>query len=235
MGDSLIQRGKADGGGQIVAPLARLAAGAYDRLLGPVERLWLADRRTALVAPAAGRVLEIGVGTGLTLPHYRAATEVVGIDPKPAMLERARARAAAAGVPVTLEVARAESLPFPAGRFDTAVASLVLCTVDDPLAAARELRRTLAPGGELRFLEHVRAPGRRLAWFQDLVTPVWRRIFGNCRPNRDTLGILRQAGFEVEKVSTRLGGVLVEGAARPAPGLTPDGPGGSARDGRQPR
>jgi ubiquinone/menaquinone biosynthesis C-methylase UbiE len=194
----------------------RLFAAAYDWLLGPLERVWLARRRAALVGPAAGRVLEVGIGTGLTLPHYRRAVAVVGVDPNPAMLERARARAAAAAVPVVLEVGRAEGLPVETGRFDTAVASLVLCTVEDPSAAAREIHRALKPGGELRFLEHVRAPGRRLARLQDLVTPAWRRLFGNCHPNRDTLGVLTRAGFEVERLTRRLGGVVVEGTARAA-------------------
>jgi ubiquinone/menaquinone biosynthesis C-methylase UbiE len=141
---------------------------------------------------------------------------VVGVDPNPAMLERARARAAATAVPVALEVGRAEALPVETGRFDTAVASLVFCTVDDPSAAAREIHRALKPDGELRFLEHVRSPGRRLARLQDLVTPAWRCFFGNCHPNRDTLGVLTQAGFAIERLTRRLGGVVVEGTARAA-------------------
>jgi ubiquinone/menaquinone biosynthesis C-methylase UbiE len=143
---------------------------------------------------------------------------VVGVDPNPAMLERARARAAAAAVPVTLEIGRAEALPVESGRFDAAVASLVFCTVEDPPAVAREIHRALKPGGELRFLEHVRSPGRRLARLQDLATPAWRRLFGNCHPNRDTLGVLTQAGFEIERLTRRLGGVVVEGTARAAAG-----------------
>ncbi len=194
----------------------RLFAAAYDWLIGPIERLWLARRRAALVGPATGRVLEVGVGTGLTLPHYRRAAEVVGVDPNPAMLERARARAAEAAVPVALGAARAEALPFEAGRFDTVVVSLVLCSVEDSRAAARELRRVLKPGGELRLLEHVRAPGPRLARLQDLVTPLWRRMFGNCHLNRDTVRVLEAAGFEIGRVRRRLGGVVVEGTARAA-------------------
>ncbi len=204
-------------------PPCRLFAAAYDWLIGPLERLWLARRRAALIGPAAGRVVEVGVGTGLTLPHYRRAAEVVGVDPNPAMLERARARAAAAAVPVALEEARAEALPFETGRFDTAVASLVLCTVEDPRAAAAELRRVLEPGGQLRFLEHVRAPGRRLARLQDLVTPLWRRMFGNCHPNRDTLHLLEAAGFEVEQLTRHLGGVVIEGTARVSRSPAPSG------------
>jgi ubiquinone/menaquinone biosynthesis C-methylase UbiE len=199
-----------------VALVPRLVAALYDLFLGPLERLGLARRRAALVGPAAGRALEVGVGTGLTLPHYRQAAEVVGIDPEPAMLERARARAAEAKVPVTLEVGPAEVLPFPAGSFDTAVASLVLCTVDDPRAAARELRRVLRPGGELRFLEHVRAPGGGLARLQDRLTPLWRRAFGNCHPNRDTLRTLEEAGFVIEELRRSLRGIVVQGTARAA-------------------
>ncbi len=106
--------------------------------------------------------------------------------------------------------------------------SLVLCTVEDPLAAAREVRRALRAGGELRFLEHVRAPGRRLAWLQDLVAPAWRRLFGNCHPNRDTLRVLTEAGFEVERLTRRLGGVVIEGTARLAADRHPGTGGGEA-------
>lgn len=192
----------------------RLFAAAYDWLIWPLEQVWLGRRRAALVGPAVGRIIEIGVGTGLTLPYYRRAAEVVGVDPNPAMLDRARTRAAEAAVPVALEVGRAEALPFEAGRFDTAVTSLTLCTVEDPLASARELCRVLKPGGELRFLEHVRAPNRLVARLQDLITPVWRRVFGNCHPNRDTLCVLRAAGFEVEQLGTYFGGLVIEGTAR---------------------
>lgn len=196
---------------------SRLFAAAYDWLIAPLERLWLARHRVDLVGPARGHVLEIGIGTGLTLPYYREATDIVGVDPNRAMLARARARAREASVPAAFGAAHAEALPFEAGRFDTAVTSLVLCTVDDPLATARELRRALRPGGELRFLEHVRAPGRGLGRLQDAVTPLWRRAFGNCHPNRDTLRVLSEAGFEIEQVRRHLRGVVVAGTARARP------------------
>lgn len=196
------------------ALVPRLVAALYDLFFGPLERLGLARRRAALVGPAAGRVLEVGVGTGLTLPHYRQAAEVVGIEREPAMLARARTRAVEAKVPVTLEVGVAEALPFPAGRFDTVVTSLVFCVVDDPPAAAREVRRVLKPGGELRFLEHVRAPAHRLSRVQDWITPVWRQAFGNCHPNRDTLRTFAEAGFVIEELRRDLRGIVVQGTAR---------------------
>ncbi len=226
-------RDERTGPGRTRAP-SRLVAAAYDWLIAPLERLWLARRRADLVGPARGHVLEVGVGTGLTLPYYREAIDVVGVDPNPAMLERARLRAKEARVPVAFDTAPAEALPFEPGRFDTAVASLVLCTVDDPLATARELRRALRPGGQLRFLEHVRAPGRRLGRLQDLVTPLWRRAFGNCHPNRDTLGVLTEAGFDIEQVRRHLRGVVVAGTARARPDEVNPGTGGVPTGKEQP-
>src|SRR5687768_5749374 len=115
----------------------------YDPLMAPIELLGMRRRRRDLVADAAGLVLEVGAGTGLNLPHYRSAARVIATDPEPAMLWRARPRAAAARVPVYLVAADAQALPFPAGTFDTVVATCVFCTIPDPEAAFREVRRVL--------------------------------------------------------------------------------------------
>lgn len=203
--------------------MSSLLAPLYDPLLEPFERLGLTRLRQQIVVSARGRVLEVGVGTGRTLPYYRQATEIIGIDPDPRRIRRAHARAAAAVVPVTLRLGEAEDLPFASISFDTAVATFVLCTVRDLDRALAEIRRVLRPGGALRLLEHVRAPQATVATIQDALTPIWRPLAGGCHLNRDTLAAVKRAGFEIERVESRLGGiVLLIFARRPTePGFSP--------------
>lgn len=187
----------------------------YDPLLAPVEFLGLRRARRAVVADARGVVLEVGTGTGLNLPHYRQARLVVATDPDPAMLRRARRRVALARVPVMLVLADAQALPFRNGRFDTVVATCVFCTVPDPERGFREVRRILKTDGELRLLEHVRAPSRWAVRLQEWAAPAWRRLAGGCRLDRPTLRTARQAGFRVERVVARFGGVVIRARLHP--------------------
>jgi ubiquinone/menaquinone biosynthesis C-methylase UbiE len=189
-------------------------AALYD--VNPWPRRWSAlwKRRAAVVGEAEGRVLDLGVGTGLNFECFRRAAFAVGVDPDPYMLRRAVPRLAAATVRKAIIQGPAEVLPFPAGTFDTVLATFVLCTVQDPDAALREARRVLRPGGTLRFLEHVRAPAPRWAAFQDRITPLWSRLFAGCHPNRDTLAAIRARGFTVEALETAKRGMLIQGVAR---------------------
>lgn len=182
----------------------------------PIEALGLSRRRSALLRDARGLVLEVGAGTGLNLPHYRDASTVIATEPEPAMLMQARPRAASAKVPVRLVCADAQSLPFADGTFDCAIATCVFCTVPDPLAGFRELRRVLRPDGELRLLEHVRAPSAWAARLQDLAAPGWSRLAGGCRLNRPTLETVQAAGFRVTHLERRFGGVVIAAMLTPA-------------------
>lgn len=177
----------------------KLFAALYDRTLEVTEVAGLAERRERLLAGAQGRVIEIGAGTGLNLPHYPAAIDrLVLTEPSEAMAGRLKARLAADARDAEVVIAPAEKLPFDDDSFDCAVATLVLCTVDDPAATLAELRRVLAPEGRLLLIEHVRSddPGR--AKWQDRLETPWR-IFGNgCRCNRDTASLVRTAGFEFD-------------------------------------
>ena len=180
-------------------------AALYDPLGRAAERGWMGERRAALLAGVRGEVLEIGGGTGANLPHYRDAERVVVSEPDPFMRERLRAKLGDARVPVEVLEAGAEALPFEDGSFDAAVSTLVLCTVPDQGTALAEIRRVLRPGGRLLFIEHVRgedAGGRRsrVARLQDNVTPLWRRLFAGCHPNRDTVAAIERAGFRVESL-----------------------------------
>lgn len=173
-------------------------AAIYDRLNAAAERTFLRPVREEVAGKARGRVLEIGCGTGASFPYYRGTvTELVATEPDPHMLARARTRAAAVGRTIDLRQAPAEALPFDDRSFDTVVSTLVLCTVRDPARALAEVKRVLRPGGELRFYEHVRHDHALGALSQDLVTPLWRRCFAGCEPNRDTARLIREAGFEI--------------------------------------
>jgi len=165
----------------------------YDLGMVASEATGFARWRRWLVAGARGRVLEVGCGTGRNLPLHPAGAEVTAVDPHPENLARARRRRPSA----RLLLAKAEALPFPDASFDTVLLSLVLCSVEEPAAALREVHRVLAPGGTLRAIEHVRATAPWRARLQDAVQPSWTRVSGGCRPNRDSEAAVAKAGFTV--------------------------------------
>jgi ubiquinone/menaquinone biosynthesis C-methylase UbiE len=178
----------------------RIFAAVYDPLSARTEEKFGAELKRKLLVNARGRVLEIGVGTGLSFAHYPPEVELVGVDPSAPMLRRARARAAQLGRGVTLIEAPAEELPFEESSFDTAVSLAVLCSVRDPAHALRELRRVLRPDGRFIFLEHVRSEDAKLARWQDRLERPWGWVAGGCHPNRPTLERIESAGFELVEV-----------------------------------
>lgn len=164
-----------------------------------------AMRQRAKVVPAArGRVLEIGIGSGLNLSFYdpEKVEHVHGLDPAPEMLRMAEKAVSAAPVPVDLVPGGAEEIPFDNGRFDTVVMTYTLCSIPEPEKAVREMARVLAPGGRLLFCEHGLAPDERVRWWQGKVGPVWGRIGGGCRLDRDIPAILRAGGLEIVSLDT---------------------------------
>lgn len=165
------------------------------------------EERERRVPMASGRVLEVGVGTGLNLAFYdpARATALVAIDPSPDILAKARLRAGDCRVPLELREASATRLPFDAGEFDSIVMTYTLCSVDEPPRALAELRRVLAPGGRLLFVEHGRSPARMTRLWQRGLTPVWRRFSGNCHLDRDVPRSLREAGFRLDELEERDG------------------------------
>lgn len=179
-----------------------LFAAGYDLWFARAERAGLADLRRRVLAESAGRVLEVGAGTGLNLRHYPAAvSELVLADPEPAMARRLRNRVEREACVATRIVrAPAERLPFADGSFDTVVATFLLCTVVDPAGAAREIARVLAPGGAWLFLEHVRAGHPVAAAWQDSIDPLWRRFARGCHCNRATAATLAAAPVVLERI-----------------------------------
>jgi SAM-dependent methyltransferase len=175
---------------------SRLYASQVDR----AEELGLRERRRDLLAGLSGRVLEVGGGTGVNLRHFPPTVEeLIVVEPEPYL--RGLLVNTAAGSPLDVHVvdATAERLPFDDGSFDAAVCCLVLCSVRDAGAAARELRRVLRPGGELRFMEHVGSPRPLRRRAQQLAdATLWPHLSGGCHLGRDTLASVQAAGFHVD-------------------------------------
>jgi ubiquinone/menaquinone biosynthesis C-methylase UbiE len=178
----------------------RVFAALYDPFFWLSERAGLAARRRALIQQAAGRVLEIGAGTGLNARHYPGGVELVLSEPDELMADRLRDRVATLGRPVTVVLAGAEALPFADGEFDTVVSTLVLCTVPDLDTALREIHRVLKPGGRLLFMEHVRSESPRWARWQDRLNRPWRAFAEGCNCNRATLDVLARSPLGVSDV-----------------------------------
>ena len=176
----------------------RLFACMYDRITAGVEAAGLRAHRERLLGSARGRVLEIGAGTGANLPFYRDGVESLTVaEPEAPMARRLARRIREQARRVELVQAPAEELPFADAQFDTAVSTLVLCTVSDQARALCELRRVLKPGGRLLFIEHVRSEEPRLASWQDRLNGLNRIVAHGCNCNRSTLDTIRAAGFTI--------------------------------------
>jgi SAM-dependent methyltransferase len=179
----------------------RFFAAMYDRGLKATEEAGLREMRRELLAGAEGRAIEIGAGTGVNLNLYpRQVESLAVIEPDPHMARRLRAKLAESGRAASVVEAPAERLPFEDGEFDTAVATLVLCTVPDPEAALAEIARVLRPGGQMLFLEHVRSENPGLARWQDRLERPWHFLGDGCHCNRDTVATISGSRFEIERV-----------------------------------
>lgn len=178
------------------ATWGRMFAALYERGMRETEDAGLRERRQQLLSQARGRVLELGAGTGLNLDHYPAeVTGLVLTEPSPHMAERLRRRAEGPVRPTEVIEAPAERLPVADDSFDTVVATLVLCTVDDVAATLREVERVLRPGGQLLFIEHVRSEDAGRARWQDRLERPWGFVAAGCHPNRDTLAALEASSL----------------------------------------
>ncbi|MFN2494864.1 MAG: class I SAM-dependent methyltransferase [Pseudonocardiaceae bacterium] len=175
-------------------------ARCYAVLSPAMDRGGVIEHRRRLLAGLTGDVVEIGVGNGLNFAHYpTSVTRVVAIEPEPHLRELARRAAVQAPVPIEVRDGVAEQLPVEDSSVDAAVACLMLCSVSDQQAALREMYRVVRPGGQLRFLEHVRAARGPLRHVQHLVdTTCWPLLFGGCHTGRDTVAAVTAAGFTLQ-------------------------------------
>jgi ubiquinone/menaquinone biosynthesis C-methylase UbiE len=176
----------------------------YDRMIAGTERAGLGEMRRRLLSTASGRVLELGAGTGHNLAYYTdAVTELILAEPDPHMAKLLRERLEREGTAArqaSVIEAPAEELPFDDGSFDAVVATLVLCTVENPARAVAEARRVLVEGGRFLYIEHVRSARRGLARWQDWLERPWGFFAGGCHPNRATDQLLAGAGFWIDSL-----------------------------------
>jgi len=187
-----------------------------------MRRRDLATYRSRLVPAAAGRVLEIGIGSGLNLPFYsRNVERLIGLDPSPKLLSMVRRNLRPDAPSVELIEASAEAIPLENNSVDTVVTTWTLCSIPDAGCALREMHRVLRPIGQLLFIEHGRAPEPNVRWWQDRLTPAWKRIGGGCHLNRAIQGLIEDAGFRFERLETgymrgpKPLAFMYEGSARP--------------------
>jgi len=174
-------------------------AALFDKLSESHERTFMKEIRPGIVGGARVRVLEIGAGTGHSLPYYQGHRfeELVLTEPDPFMMRQLREKFDGASIEAQVLEAPAEQLPFPDASFDTVLSVHVLCSVPDLLKGLSEVRRVLKPDGRFRFFEHVRSRNAAGALAQDIALPVWRWFGAGCHPNRDTATNVEKAGFQV--------------------------------------
>ena len=169
-------------------------ASFYDAAESLMELRFQPWRRSLLTALKGHNVLEVGVGTGKNLPYYPADIALTGIDISEKMLEYAEIKAQKLRLKTSLLQADAQSLPFPDNSFDAALVTFVLCSVPEPKLALRELRRVVAPGGQILILEHVLSERWLLRRLMQLLSPLTERIWG-ASLDRETEQLVREAGF----------------------------------------
>jgi len=202
----------------------------YDRFLLPHLIDWvcalpqLGRERERIVPRADGKVLEVGIGSGHNLAHYRRdrVAMLTGIDPG-ALRHQTEKRALKAHIPLELLPLSAESIPVEVESFDTVISTFTLCSIPRIDRALEEMHRVLKPGGRFLFLEHGAAPEPGVRRWQDRLTPLWKPLAGGCHLNREIPELIRDAGFEILEQSSRylqgprIFGYIYRGEARAAP------------------
>ncbi len=204
--------------------------GFYDKHILPKVLNWscgmkpVQKQRLKVVPLAEGRVLEIGIGSGLNLPYYdpEKVERVIGLDPAEEMLSYAKRKSET--VPFTVEylTLQGESIPLEPESVDTVLVTYTLCTIPDAIAALEGMRRVLKQSGRLIFCEHGKAPDQAVRRWQDRLNPLWRRLGGGCNLNRDIPALIEAAGFGIDNLETmylpstpRFAGFNYWGSARP--------------------
>ena len=184
----------------------------------------LRDYRMRTASQAKGRVLELGFGSGMNLPFYRAdlVERLYALEPDASLLKLARERIARAEFPVEVLEAGAERIPLADDSVDTVVSTWTLCSIPDIEAALAEARRVLTPEGRFVFVEHGLSPEKRVALWQHRLTPCWKHCAGGCHLDRQADALLQRAGFHIESLDNEYLGrpkmftYMYEGYARPS-------------------
>ncbi|MFC7062000.1 class I SAM-dependent methyltransferase [Halobacillus seohaensis] len=186
----------------------------YDLAMRPLERRNFQNIRKRLIKQAEGRVLELGSGTGVNFPYYSNVYSVDAVEPNIGMVNHAFKNGKHAEVPIRVHDAKAEQLPFNDQTFDSVVATLVFCTISDPVLALNEIERVCKPGAKVILFEHVRTEPNWVACTQDILTPLWKRMCGGCHLNRNTLDLLEKSNLTVEHVDSYYKGIFLTIIAR---------------------
>ena len=179
-----------------------------DRILPHVINLAMSNRqllpyRERVLSAARGRVLEIGIGSGLNLPFYGAnVEEILGLDPVTRLIAMARRAANRSKTAVTFITGSAEAIPIDDRSIDTVLTTWTLCSIPNAVGALREMRRVLKPGGQLLFVEHGLAPEETVRKWQHRLTPIWKRIGGGCHLDRPIGALVESAGFRITRLDT---------------------------------
>ncbi len=204
--------------------------GFYDRVVLPRVLEWTCGskpvrrQRQKVVPLAEGRVLEIGIGTGLNLPFYDAAKveRIIGLEPAEQMLRRAKARSGNLPFEVAYLALEGERIPLDRQSVDTVLVTYTLCTIPDAMNALEGMRRVLKPGGRLIFCEHGIAPDAAVRRWQNRLNPLWGRLGGGCNLNRDIPALIEGSGFDIDDLSNaylpgtpRFAGFNYWGTAKP--------------------
>ena len=184
--------------------------GFYERYVLPRAINWacaakpVREQRQEVVPLAQGRVLEVGIGSGLNLPHYDPAKveQVIGLDPAEEMLRYARRKSGGLPFPVEYLTLTGAHIPLEDHSVDSVLVTYTLCTIPDPVAALDGMRRVLKPGGRLIFCEHGRAPDAAVRRWQGRLNPLWKRIGGGCNLNRDIPALIEAAGFRIDRLDS---------------------------------
>jgi SAM-dependent methyltransferase len=202
--------------------------GLYRKLIVPrltdlaMRNKHLGPYRERVIGAAEGRVLEIGVGSGLNIGHYPPAVrELLALEPDPKLIGMARNRSAERSRAVSFLEASAERIPLENSSIDTVVSTWTMCTINDIRRALEEMRRVLKPRGRLLFVEHGLAPDTGVRKWQNRLDPLWTRLGGGCHLNRPIEALVAAAGFEIDRLNTgympgpKPMTFMYEGAARP--------------------
>lgn len=184
--------------------------GLYEKYVLPkvidfvCSRKQIMYQRKKVVPLATGRVLEIGVGSGLNLQFYDTSKVqyVWGLDPSEQMRKMAEKRSKDIQFGVEFLGPSGDEIPLETNSANTVLVTYTLCTIPDVVQALSEMGRVLMPGGELIFCEHGLAPDAGVRWLQNRINPIWKRLAGGCNLNRPIPKLIEQGGFKINKIET---------------------------------
>jgi ubiquinone/menaquinone biosynthesis C-methylase UbiE len=159
-------------------------------------------QRQKIVPLAKGKVLDIGIGSGLNIPFYNSdkIDQVIGIDPSHQLIDLAKDLANKSRISIDLVIGSAESIPYPDNFFDTVLVTYTMCTIPNVAMANKEMWRVLKDDGKLIFCEHGLAPDKKISKWQNRIDPFWSKIAGGCHLNRDIQKLITDAGFSFESL-----------------------------------